>query len=455
LRKNDLLEMPPELNLDETVRATLNQRLLHVKGRLAEHATAFEDLVVHLSGTHFERVNLHQAKKYPVDSTFWETDRASFYVVGMYGAIKVWLYEDGLARGLRADRYTDLTIHDANFRYYATDNYVTYRWSGTAWEPVPMIGVVAVDTHANRLAKYPATDFPTASHFLESDRGVLYRNTGSAWVYESGIMRTATIADKPTALGTNDTGFLWFTADYKHTWRWLGSAWTYEDDPSGVFLYTDSDPGAGYHLCDGSTVTRTKSDATTASVTLPDERGGSLRKGAGAYSGTVNAAVAASLTGAPGAASAGTPAGTVSQPTLTMDSYTPAGTVSAPSFSGTALGEHSHELPLDIVSETQAKLVVGSPFASSGHTRTANSKITTASDASNAYTIQSAPTSAGTPSGTMSTPSFSGTAHVLTGTVSQPTFSGTAMAEHSHSAGTLAVSGGSEANLDVLPYFRL
>lgn len=454
MNKQTLVELPAGTLPDEAL-AVVNDRMRRVGGRLAEHATAFDDLPVILSGTHFERINLHQAKKYPVDSTFWETDRSSQYVLRMYGAIKAWFYEEGLARGLRAERYTDLSALDTDFRFYAKDNYVTYRWTGSAWEPMPMVGVIAVDTHANRLAKYPATDYPVASHFRESDRGALYRNTGSAWVYESGIMRTATIADKPTGLGANDVGFLWFTADYKHTWRWLGSAWTYEDDPSGVFLYTDSDPGAGYHLCDGSTVTRTRSDATTASVTLPDETAGSLRKGAGAYSGTVNAAVAASLTGAPGAASAGTPAGTVSQPSLTLDSYTPAGTVSAPTFTGTALGTHVHELPMDISSTTVARFIVGSPFASSGSSHMANSKVTTTPDSTSAWTIQSGPTAAGTPAGSVSAPSFTGTGAVPTGTVSQPTFSGTAMADHTHSAGTLAVSGGSEANLEVLPYFRL
>lgn len=62
---------------------------------------------------------------------------------------------------------------------------------------------------------------------------------------------------------------------------------------------------------------------------------------------TTSAAVALSQ-----AVSAGTPAGTVSQPTLTMNAYTPAGTIGAPVFTGSALVTHSHTLtPAGTVSQ--------------------------------------------------------------------------------------------------------
>lgn len=120
--------------------------------------------------------------------------------------------------------------------------------------------------------------------------------------------------------------------------------------------------------------------------------------------------------------SAGTPAGTVSQPTLTMNSYTPSGTVSQPTFTGNPVAAASTAATPDLVMVDATAAGV--------------SPVTTAT-------------------GTVSQPTFTGDAAVLTGTVSQPTFTGAALGTHTHTiSGKTDIAenlAGSTADEDVLP----
>lgn len=288
--------------------------------------------------------------------------------------------------------------------------------------PRPEIPRLFRETHANR-ALYDARNYPDGTFYLESDRNALYVTLSGVWTYLLGCYRD-TLGNKPADLGATDAGFLFYATDYAHTWRWTGSAWEYApgDRASGEFAYFMADPGTGWRLCDGATVTRTKSDATTASVTLPNETGGVYRKG-GSYTGTVNVAVAATVSGTTDAVSAGTPAGTVSQPT----------------FSGSAMGAHSHRTPIGAIGT--ALSVQTSLYGTTATTISPDIGITSAS-ASGTTTFSMLNTealSAGTPAGV----------------VSQPTFAGSAMTTHGHTLTTATVTGGNPANLDLLPYFRL
>lgn len=113
--------------------------------------------------------------------------------------------------------------------------------------------------------------------------------------------------------------------------------------------------------------------------------------------------------------------GTVSQPTLTMDSYTPAGTNSAATFTGSALGTHSHTLNLKnaaVADDATTRVNAGSNLLGAN----TGSDITIAGGGANGGI---AAVSAGTPAGTNSAATFTGSAATLTGTVSQPTFSST------------------------------
>ena len=70
----------------------------------------------------------------------------------------------------------------------------------------------------------PASTFKAGAFYWETDRTVLYQaawdpDGDPAWVYVSGTMRNV-LANKPADLGDNDKGFLFYSTDYAHTWRW-------------------------------------------------------------------------------------------------------------------------------------------------------------------------------------------------------------------------------------------
>jgi hypothetical protein len=138
--------------------------------------------------------------------------------------------------------------------------------------------------------------------------------------------------------------------------------------------------------------------------------------------------------GTTGGSDTRTPAGTVSQPVLTMNSYTPVGAaswpVSVPTFSGAALATHAHELPFQISSATVIRQIAAATFGT-GTSRAATATQTHTANTTSAAVALSQAVSAGTPAGTIawpaSVPTFSGQAATLTGAVSAPTFTGQAL----------------------------
>lgn len=87
------------------------------------------------------------------------------------------------------------------------------------------------DTHANRLLSFPASSYTEDSLFWETDRTVLYicqypsLGVGNIWQYALGTMREA-YANRPTDVGTYDSGFLFYATDKQLTYRWSGTAWS-------------------------------------------------------------------------------------------------------------------------------------------------------------------------------------------------------------------------------------
>lgn len=176
-------------------------------------------------------------------------------------------------------------------------------------------------THADRLdeASDPG-EFGLGTYFYETDRQVLYQARlvklvdpahptdppvpTPCWVYISGTMRD-TLANKPTDLGhatwTNhneDTGFLFYATDYAHTWRWTGTTWEYApgDRSSGEIAWFTANPGTGWVLCNGSSVTRTTATAGTSAFTTPNLIG-AYAKGASTYTGTLVATSNGTISG--------------------------------------------------------------------------------------------------------------------------------------------------------------
>lgn len=146
--------------------------------------------------------------------------------------------------------------------------------------------------------------------------------------------------------------------------------------------------------------------------------------------------------GTAGGAATITPTGTVTQPTLTMNSYIPAGTVAAPTFTGSSVTTSA--VSAGTPAGTNSTTTSGSTAISA--TATAAVAVTTGSGnsmATNAHThpththtvpaetftgsAMATHTHTDTAAGTNSAPAFTGSAATLTGTVSQPTFTGSAV----------------------------
>jgi hypothetical protein len=118
-------------------------------------------------------------------------------------------------------------------------------------------------------------------------------------IAKSRIWRSSgPLAELPRTLKAADEGYRYEETDYGHIYRWTGTAWGYapEDRRSGEVAFFIEDPGDGWQICDGSSVTRTNSDGTTGSVTVPDLIG-SYIKGGATYDGSVIAAVPAEISG--------------------------------------------------------------------------------------------------------------------------------------------------------------
>lgn len=101
--------------------------------------------------------------------------------------------------------------------------------------------------------------------------------------------------------------------------------------------------------------------------------------------------------------------------TVTMGAYTPAGTNSAPAFTGSALGNHAHDL---LVKGGQAASTTNDIAAYAGPLlgKEQASDATFAGGSAANGGVQNA--SAGTPAGSVAAPIFTGSAASLTGTVS-------------------------------------
>ena len=270
-------------------------------------------------------------------------------------------------------------------------------------------------THAERLAA-PLENL--GDLWWETDRTAFYQTQSVAgvlvWIYLSGTYRDVH-ANIPVGLAAGDTGFLFFSTTYDHTFRWTGAAWGWApgETKPGTLLHSSDAPGTGWHLCDGAAgVTRCKpaGDATTEVITVPDTSAGAYLKH-GAYTGTAAAAVAPTISGSTESVSAGTPAG---------------------SFNGNALGTHTHDSPVTNNGTYFYEMNVngtGGNYAASYR----DSGITPDSTLVSALRVSA--NSAGTPSGS---------------------FVGNPMGTHSHGPGTFAVSATAEPlHLAAPLYMRL
>lgn len=89
--------------------------------------------------------------------------------------------------------------------------------------------IVDYGTHAARLA-INTKGMPDGAIFFETDRNnVEYQLQSNVWYYVGGTMLGTLSPDqRPTGLGTTDTGFLFQTTDTNQLYMWSGSGWVLE-----------------------------------------------------------------------------------------------------------------------------------------------------------------------------------------------------------------------------------
>ena len=221
-----------------------------------------------------------------------------------------------------------------------------YYWTGTAWLNV---GGNLEDTHANRIANYPAANYAVGTLFFETnptqtDRQSLYavqlNNSGAhEWAYVSGWCEK-TFANRPSDLGASDAGFEFYSTDYTVTERWNGTNWIYvsgiaqgafgllttlsgllsaseagwlladstyghtwiwdgtwtfaQGEQSQYIVMAPAAPQGGvWYPCDGGSYTCTNANATTTSITTPALNSNVAAIMGGGMSNTLNPATAA------------------------------------------------------------------------------------------------------------------------------------------------------------------
>jgi len=212
----------------------------------------------------------------------------------------------------------------------ATRNYVDRMSQGFVADlATRVLAQARYGTHAARLLVAPA---PLGALFVETDRQAIYQARNGVWVWVGGGPVVTTLAALTTGLGANDAGFLNAASDFDRVYRWTGAAWADAPGQPGrgfiaffpASIHADFIPGAGWQLCDGSTVTRSTPTGGSTSVTVPNLTGSTrfLRSVAGATGGVGGSATTHTHTT--------TATGTVSQPTFAGNAVAAASTAATP-----------------------------------------------------------------------------------------------------------------------------
>lgn len=180
--------------------------------------------------------------------------------------------------------------------------------SGSGGENEPTELTVIVDYQINRKL-YSATDYVVGTFFCTYDTMMIYQcrifHARHEWLWIAGGPHRGLIANIPTDLGDTDEGYTYYATDFDHTFYWNGTGWEWgpgETKP-GALIHHDSDPGTGWHVCDGTMgVSRSQIVAGvvgTVPVNVPDMSLGGVGHYLkhGAYTGTPHVAIAATIDG--------------------------------------------------------------------------------------------------------------------------------------------------------------
>jgi hypothetical protein len=318
-------------------------------------------------------------------------------------------------------------------------------------------------THADRIdPEQHLGVFRPGTLFYETDRTVLYQarldaGGNPAWIYVSGTMRE-TLANKPTDLGLNDTGFLFYASDYAHTWRWsvivswtdlaIGSADT--DLTSAANPFTAAHVGRILDITGGTGFTPGRYVVTSvAGVTATMDRA------VGAVGSTAGTGILTGWQYAPGDRTSGEIGWFTANPGTGWRICDGTGTTRTLPDGTTA----AFTTPNLIGAYAKgAATYTGAVVAGSGGTLSG----TTGAEATHTHAIthdHPLATSGGPGAGLAEVSPGSGYLVAHSGHIHDvdiPTYFGASEggSAHSHDPGTLAVSAGEPAHVDLLPYFR-
>jgi hypothetical protein len=143
-----------------------------------------------------------------------------------------------------------------------------------------------VSTYSARPSDLTADD--AGFLFEASDYKHIWRWSGTAWAVVSGEMSGTIYSpdQKPSTLGTGDANFVFRATDYNRRYRWTGTAWERstltEEAPRGQVAFFHEAAPAGWVLCDGAGSRRSKTDGSTETFTTKNLIGYYL-KGAAAW----------------------------------------------------------------------------------------------------------------------------------------------------------------------------
>ena len=100
---------------------------------------------------------------------------------------------------------------------------------GSSTTTTPTV-VTIQGTHANRVISTPAMGEPAGTLYYETDRTVVYLDfigTGNlqVWKWISGTYNSV-FSNRPSDLGVNDAGFLFYSTDVDLIYQWSGTSWS-------------------------------------------------------------------------------------------------------------------------------------------------------------------------------------------------------------------------------------
>lgn len=288
-----------------------------------------------LQGTHANRLASFPASSYPIGALFFETDRTVFYInQGTFGSSH-WQFATGEFSCTQATLPVGLGANDAGFLASVFDYGHLLIWSGSAWAWGPgdagsgMLQMFEVDPTGAGWHLYDGS----AVSYLKADGtlGSITLPNISGAAPTQCYLKTSNTPAGPTApvaptftggalSGVTFTGTPATITSSVSSASFTGNSATLTGTNS-VPTFTGSALAAHSHDSPVGVI-----NATTGGITGAFGAG-TLQTIADTF--TIASSVGSFSVQKTGTTSAGTPAGTVTAPTLTMNSYTPSGTISA------------------------------------------------------------------------------------------------------------------------------